>query len=380
MPNFNHYDLVLLNPSFDSPLVDALTELELLRHLRIETAVHPLLFAQLKSIFHMLESLGSARIEGNHTTLADYVESKVEGAEDSTDQLKDIGNIEHAMNFIDEHLHAGGDITEYFVRELHAMTVNGLEREGDKTPGAYRSHGVSIAQSTHLPPEFIHVPTYMQELVEFMNRADAPKYDLMKVALAHHRFGWIHPFGNGNGRTVRLLTYSLLIKYGFNVKTSGRVLNPTAVFCNDRERYYSMLAEADTGAVEGLEQWCLYVLTGISAELKKVDKLSNYHFLNSKILYPALEYSKGRGVINEAESKILKRTFSQGAVKANDLKEVLPGLKSAQITYQIGKLVDRGLLQPVEVGSRIYNAGFSKSDLMRGVIHALRKEGFIPDF
>ncbi|ELI8268688.1 Fic family protein, partial [Yersinia enterocolitica] len=67
---------------------------------------------------------------------------------------------------------------------------------------------------------------------------------------------------------MRLLTYSLLIKYGFNVKTSGRVLNPTAVFCNDRERYYSMLAEADTGAVEGLEQWCLYVLTGISAELK----------------------------------------------------------------------------------------------------------------
>lgn len=89
---------------------------------------------------------------------------------------------------------------------------------------------MSIAQSTHLPPEFIHVPAYMQELVGFMNRADAPKYDLMKVALAHHRFGWIHPFGNGNGRTVRLLTYSLLIKYGFNVKTSGRVLNPTAVF------------------------------------------------------------------------------------------------------------------------------------------------------
>ncbi len=169
----------------------------------------------------------------------------------------------------------------------------------------------SIAQSTHLPPEFIHFLAYMQELVGLMNRADAPKYNLMKVALAHHRFGWTHPFGNGNSRTVRLLTYFLLIKYGFNVKTSGRVLNPTAVFCNDRERYYSMLAEADTGAVEGLDKWCLYVLTGISAELKKVDKLSNLHFLNSKILYPALEYYKVRGIINETESKIIKRTTSQ---------------------------------------------------------------------
>ncbi|EEQ01531.1 hypothetical protein yrohd0001_19710 [Yersinia rohdei ATCC 43380] len=55
--------------------------------------MHPLLFAQLKSIFHMQESLGSARIEGNHTTLADYVESKVEGAEDATDQLKEMTSL-----------------------------------------------------------------------------------------------------------------------------------------------------------------------------------------------------------------------------------------------------------------------------------------------
>lgn len=114
----------------------------------------------------------------------------------------------------------------------------------------------------------------------------------MKIALAHHRFGWVHPFGNGNGRTVRLLTYALLIKYGFNVQAGGRVLNPTAVFCNDRERYYSMLAEADTGTEQGLENWCLYVLAGISSELKKVDQLTNHQFLSSKILYPAIDFPK----------------------------------------------------------------------------------------
>jgi hypothetical protein len=31
MPTFRHYDLSLLNPAFDSPLVDVLTELEHLR-------------------------------------------------------------------------------------------------------------------------------------------------------------------------------------------------------------------------------------------------------------------------------------------------------------------------------------------------------------
>ncbi|MDK9606077.1 Fic family protein [Lelliottia wanjuensis] len=379
MAQFNHFELGLLNPSFDSPLVDALTELELLRHLRLETDVHPILFAQLKAVFHMLESLGSARIEGNHTTLADYVESKVEGMQESTDQLKEINNIEAAMAFIDDYLKNGDDITEYFIRELHSLAVDGLHREGDKTPGLYRQHNVNIAQSEHLPPEHIHVPAYMSELTAFINRADKPKYDLMKIALVHHRFGWIHPFGNGNGRTVRLLTYALLIKYGFNVQASGRVLNPTAVFCNDRERYYVMLSLADKGTEQGLEAWCLYVLSGISSELKKVDRLTNQAFLNSKILYPAIDFSAERGLINPLEYKILKRTVELGAIKAGDLRPLFPDLKPAQVTYQLGKLVDRGLIQPIEEGARSYTAKFSNSYLIRGVIKSLREEGFIPD-
>ncbi|WP_054176690.1 Fic family protein [Citrobacter sp. CtB7.12] len=379
MAQFNHFELSLLNPSFDSPLVDTLTELEILRHLRLETDVHPILFAQLKAVFHMLESLGSARIEGNHTTLADYVESKVEGTQSSTDQLKEINNIEAAMEFIDEYLNDGDDITEYFIRELHSLAVAGLQQEGDRTPGAYRQHNVSIAQSDHLPPDHIRVPDYMAELTAFINHADKPKYDLMKIALVHHRFGWIHPFGNGNGRTVRLLTYALLIKYGFNVQAGGRVLNPTAVFCNDRERYYAMLSLADKGTEQGLEEWCLYVLAGISSELKKVDQLTNHAFLSEKVLYPAIDFSSERGLINSLESKVLKRSVELGTIKAGDLRAVLPDLKPTQVTYQLGKLIERGLLQPVEEGARTYTAKFSNSYLIRGVIKVLREEGFIPD-
>lgn len=379
MAQFNHFKLRLLNPNFDSPLVDVLTELELLRHLRLETDVHPLLFSQLKAVFHMLESLGSARIEGNHTTLADYVESKVEGTQNSTDQLREINNIEAAMAFIDDYLSNGDDITEYFIRELHSLAVVGLQREGDKTPGAYRQHNVSIAQAEHLPPDHIHVPDYMTELTAFINRADKPKYDLMKIALVHHRFGWVHPFGNGNGRTVRLLTYALLIKYGFNVQAGGRVLNPTAVFCNDRERYYAMLSLADKGTEQGLEEWCLYVLSGISSELKKVDQLTSQAFLREKVLYPAIDFSSGRGLINPLESKVLKRAVDLGTIKAGDLRTVLPDLKPAQVTYQLGKLIDRGLIQPVEEGARTYTAKFSNSSLIRGVIQVLREQGFIPD-
>ena len=140
-----------------------------------------------------------------------------------------------------------------------------------------------------------------------------------------------------------------------------------------------MLGEADKGTEDGLERWCLYVLSGISVELKKVDQLTNLSFLSSKILYPAVDYSVERGLINDLEAKVLKRAVEKGTIKAGDLKDVLPELKGPQITYQIGKLIERGMLQPIEEGARTYTAKFSNSFLIRGVITTLRIEGFIPN-
>ncbi len=59
----------------------------------------------------------------------------------------------------------------------------------------------------------------MEELIDFIENYEKDKrwYDFLKIAIAHHRFVRIHPFQNGNGRMVRLLTYAMLIKYGFDV-------------------------------------------------------------------------------------------------------------------------------------------------------------------
>ncbi len=379
MPVFTHYDLALINPAFDSPLVDVLTELEHLRRLRLSGTTPAPLFLQLKQIFHMLESLGSARIEGNHTTLADLVESRlVERPAEQPDHLREMENIEKAMLYIEEEVAPGAPLTERLIRELHTLTVRGLAREGDPTPGTYRRMPVRIAGAAHLPPEFIQVPLYMEELVQFINCDNPPKYDLIKVALAHHRFGWIHPFHNGNGRVVRLLTYLLLIKYGFNVQTEGRVLNPTAVFCNDRDQYYHMLAQADSGTEEGREAWCIYVLQGILEELRKVDHLADFSYLREKILNPALISAEELQVISRQEAAILLSAARMGIAKTGDLTRAMPDLTSGQRTYQIKKLVERRMLQPIRESARQYTIGISNSILMRGIIQALKQEGFIP--
>ena len=375
---FSHHDLKLLNPSFDSKLVDILTELEHLRRYRLDDGSTPTyIFNELKDVFHMLESLSSARIEGNHTTLADYVESKIEHQSMPSDQIAEISNIEQAMKYIEEIIKPSHEITEYTIRELHSITVNSLVREGDKTPGAYRMGPVRISGAKHLPPPAHDVQMYMEELVNFVNQANPSKYDLMKVALAHHRFGWIHPFGNGNGRVVRLFTYALLIKYGFNVTTGGGILNPTAVFCNDRNKYYEMLSIADNGDEDSLEQWCTYVLDGILTELKKIDQLNEYDWLKKRILLPALQIAIERQRVTKLEEDIIKYGVEQKEFKASDLDHIFINMTKSQRTYQIRKLNESKLIQPISPNSRSYYICFLHPSLIRGLIECLRKEGFI---
>lgn len=56
----------------------------------------------------------------------------------------------------------------------------------------------------------------------------------------------------------------------------------------------------------------------------------------------------------------------------------MPGLNGPQRTYQIKKLVDRGMLVPIQPGARQYTLGFTYNFLLRGVIRMLTAEGFIP--
>lgn len=66
-------------------------------------------------------------------------------------------------------------------------------------------------------------------------------------------------------------------------------------------------------------------------------------------------------------------------MKSSVISQVLPTLTANQRTYQIKNLVEQGMLLPVNPGSRQYTVGFSNNYLVRGVIKALRGQGFIPE-
>jgi Fic family protein len=377
--------LRLVIPQFESPLTDMIIDLDHLRHRNFVGTTPPELFFQVKHLFHTLESIGSARIEGNRTTIAEYIETKIDNAPDnsvadSQSAITEIMNMENAMGFIDETVRKS-PINHTFIAKLHRMVVAGLPKppkgEGDKTPGKYRTIQVRIAGADHLPPEPKEVRNTMEELFNWLHRNDAPKYDLLKIAIAHHRFMWIHPFTNGNGRTGRLLTYALLVKSGFNVHVD-RILNPSAVFCADRNRYYTALSQADFGSDEGILAWCEYVLGGLLEEIKKIDRLLDFEYLIQEILNPAIRLSQEAGQVDKLEAKLLKRGLECGTFHAADWKDILPGKAPSEITRIINRLKDRKLLVADEKNVRKYVVRFNNNFLLRHVIRILGDKGFLP--
>ena len=378
--SFRHFELKLIEPLFGSALTDLIIDLDHLRKKRLVGSTHPKVFFQLKNIFHTLESIGSARIEGNNTTVAEYIETKLTETKIVPPGIKEIQNIERAMAFIEENVH-DYPLNKLFLSEMHKMIVAELSPppngEGDGTPGEYRRTNLKINKSSHQPPEWLKVGDYMDELIEFVNKEDSPKYDLLKAAIAHHRFVWIHPFGNGNGRTVRLFTYVLLVKAGFNVNV-GRIINPTAVFCSNRNDYYSNLSEADKGTEEGMILWIEYVLKGLKEEIEKVDKLLDYNFLRKEILIPTISHSIERKYITDMEGKILKRVVEMQVIQAGDVKEFFKGKVDAEVSRQIRKLIDKKMLVPEKAGARKYVLRFDNSYLLRSVMKTLGEKGFLP--
>lgn len=380
---YAYKELGLIKPGFESNLLDLIIELDHLRKKELSGSTPIQTFLDLKSLFHIMESIGSARIEGNHTTIIDFIDSKIKKPKSKSEKIKEIQNVEDALRFIDEEAKQKTlEINEQFIKKLHKMVVKDLspKDEGDEHPGEYRKTPIGINNSSHTPPAPIEVDYYMDELFSFVERRDAQKYDLLKIALTHHRFVWIHPFGDGNGRTVRLITYAQLVYAGFNVQKVGRVINPTAIFCSNRDKYYDYLSKADTGTAEGLLEWCEYVLKGLATEIEKIDKLTDYSYLSQTILLPAIDYSLERKFITGTEADILRIAVKEKGFQAGDLKNVFPNKLPQHISRYISGMKQKKLILPEFGKSRKYLISFEPSDnyIIRGVIEMLSRNNFLP--
>lgn len=139
--------------------------------------------------------------------------------------------VQHAQALswaIDNIVLDGKPWTEDVIKTIHGILYSDLEND-EVIPGEYRGADHHIA-AKYIDPNtgkekltrFIHpsaVPSYMAALVKSMNvdiqRAEGgAAFDPYNLAAKHyHHFVNIHPFGDGNGRTSRIILNCLVMKF-----------------------------------------------------------------------------------------------------------------------------------------------------------------------
>lgn len=376
-------NITIPEPSFGSDLTNIILDLEKLRTKQLGGNVPPYIFFQLKNIFQILETLGSARIEGNNTTLSEYIEKLIDAnlTDESDDEIK---SLENAIAFIEDNTDEKTVFDRAYISEIHKIITKDLtpppKGEGSKYPGELRRHDVSIKKSGHTPPKHFLLPDYFNKFIEFINKKHKEQYQLLMVAIAHHRFEFIHPFDNGNGRMGRLLNYAFLIKLGFKVK-EGRLINPSSVFYTDRDQYYNMLSHADSLKADDLLAWCEYFLIGLKNEIEKIDHLLKKEYVQTNILLPMLKIALERKHITKQEFDILVYIVKKDnmRMKAEELDK-FDIHKSKEKSNIMAKLKDKKMIMPIRDGGRIYTVYFVNSYLLRSIMQVLKDNGFVSDF
>src|SRR3954471_974864 len=81
-------------------------------------------------------------------------------------------------------------------------------------------------------------------------------FAILKAVLAHLYIAWIHPFGDGNGRTARLIEFELMVRAGVPLPAAHLLSDH---YNRTRAVYYIELDKTSHGHFE-LEPFVRYAL------------------------------------------------------------------------------------------------------------------------
>jgi Fic family protein len=126
------------------------------------------------------------------------------------------------------------------ILSLHSLVLRSIEED---FAGRLRNGGVRISGANFVPPNANKVSNLLDELIDFVNKNPLELNDIELATIFHHKLVWIHPFFDGNGRTVRLSMNLLLMRCGFP---------PAIILKNDRKKYYEALNQANNGNYQKL--------------------------------------------------------------------------------------------------------------------------------
>ncbi len=224
-------------------------------------------------------------IEGNTMTLQETKMVIEEGMTVKGKSLREhfeVVNHNDAIEYLETLISDKYILKENDIMELHNLVLQKIEKD---FAGRYRNAGVRISGANFVPPNALKVNDLMSDLVRWTNEENLDLNVIIKATIFHHRFVWIHPFFDGNGRTVRLTFNLLLMKEGFP---------PAIILKNDRKKYYDALNRANNGDYSKL---LLLVLQAVERSLdiyvgSLTNTYDNYLPISELVTEPTMPYGQ----------------------------------------------------------------------------------------
>lgn len=232
---------------------------------KLGNGLHPQTAANLAGLVRLMNTYYSNLIEGHNTRPKD-IERALAGEFEETDQRRRNLQLEAAAHVrvqaeIDRRAMdatlpepASTDFILWMHREFYREAPDEMLRiPGSKTtfimePGAWRSkpeHDNAVGR--HHPPTSDRVEAFMAYFADRYCFARLGKSArITAIPSAHHRFNYIHPFSDGNGRVSRLMSHAMAHAAGIGAHGLWSISRGLARGLKSRSDYKLMMDHADT--------------------------------------------------------------------------------------------------------------------------------------
>lgn len=331
-------------------------------------ALHPTTAANLADLVRIMNTYYSNLIEGHNTRPRD-IERALAGDFDKDTERRNL-QFEAAahvrvQNEIDR-MAADGTLPEPascdFIQWIHRefyrdvpeemLRIKACQVEFPMEPGSWRSapeHDVVVGR--HIPPSSQRVKEFMQHFEEryrFHHLGKAAR--ILAIPAAHHRFNYIHPFPDGNGRVSRLISHAMSFKAEIGAHGLWSVSRGLARGLKSRSEYKSMMDHADMprqGDIDGrgnLSQSALVDFTGwfLKVCLDQVNFMSSLFELDK--LGQRLEtYVRHNDHLKPEGLNLLQEALIRGQFDRGEATRIT-GLPERSARRVLNELIGDGLL------------------------------------
>ena len=230
---------------------------------------------------------GTTSIEGN--TLSEReVKDRITGDLDLPAsreyQGREIDNILAICRELASELERGeaAPLTTERIKSFNRRILDGLPLQEGVVPGEMRNHSVLVGIDSYRGVPAEQCEDLLERMVGWLNMLQAPderpelRFPLavLKAIMAHLYIAWIHPFGDGNGRTARLIEFQLMIGAGAPSPAAHLLSNHYNL---TRDPY--MVELNKTSRLQGypIEGFIHYALRGLVDQLREQIALIQEH-------------------------------------------------------------------------------------------------------